>query len=251
MIAAEILALSIRDLTVQIAGRTLIDSVSFDIAQGSTAAIIGPNGAGKSVLLKSIMGFIPKSKGSVSILGVPHDQLRTIASDLSYIPQRFSFDPDLPLTVQGLFTLRSTRKIGMRISEIKRMKSLLTLVGMKNHLQSPIGTLSGGQLQRALVAYSLMLKPKLLILDEPAAGIDVEGQETIYSLLERIKEEENLTLLLVSHELDVVMRYADQVICLNKNMLCAGKPHEVLSNELLSQMYGGPVQHFTHIPHSH
>ena len=239
-------AISVKHLTVILDDQTIIDDISFDVPRGQTTAIIGPNGAGKSVLVKSILGLLPSQHGTVQILGTDHKHYRKIASQVSYIPQSIEVDKNFPLTVRGLFLLKSPQRFGMSSVEEQRMNTLLKLVSMTKATTDRLNTLSGGQIQRVLLAYSLVNKPTILILDEPAAGIDISGQETIYALLQRIQEQRKLTLLLISHELDVVMRYANQVLCLNKKLLCAGLPREVLSNELLTEMYGQPVGHFKH-----
>ncbi len=246
----ETKALEVKNLSVILTGHRIINNISFSVEPGSTTAIIGPNGAGKSVLIKSILRLLPKEKGEIKIFGLPHEQYRKVASEISYIPQHFEYDRDFPLTVKGLFTLKSPRPIGMTSGEKKRMQGLLEKVGMTNHQDKKVSDLSGGQLQRVLIAYSLMDHPKLLILDEPAAGIDVQGQDTVYALLQKSKEEEHLTMILIRHELDVVMQYADQVLCLNQKLLCAGIPKKVLTNEILEKMYGTPVGHFTHDHHA-
>lgn len=239
-------ALAVANLSVELGGHTIIDDISFSVQAGTTIAIIGPNGAGKSVLLKSILRLVPKKSGTITIFGHDHGNLRRISPLISYIPQVVDFDRNFPLTVQGLFALKSSRLIGMKDSERSRMTNLLNMVGGAHLVDKRLSILSGGQLQRVLLAYSLMDFPKLLILDEPAAGIDAQGQETIYHLLNRIQHEEKLTLLIVSHELQIVMQYADQVLCLNKKIICSGIPHKVLTNETLQQMYGAPIGHFTH-----
>lgn len=243
-------AIHAEDLTVKFGSHTVLDSVNFDVPVGKTTAVIGPNGAGKTVLLKSILRLIPITSGKVEIFGTDHQQYRNVAHLLSYIPQKISFDGSFPLTIRGLFSLKSKRPLGMSNEEEQRMISLLDRVGMKKFANAKIANLSGGQLQRVLIGYSLMDQPKLLILDEPVAGIDVQGQQTVYSLLENIQKEKNLTLLLVSHELDIVIRYAEQVLCLNKTLYCSGAPHEVLSEELLAKMYGTPVAHHIHNDHN-
>lgn len=239
-------AIHVHTLRVALGGHTIIDGISFDVPQGQTTAIIGPNGAGKSVLIKALLRLIPKQSGVVEFFGVSHHQYRRVARRISYIPQSLALEPSLPLTVTGLFMLTSTHLWGMSHEEYDRMEELLNLVGLHDKHKALLNTLSGGQLQRVFIAYSLMRQPELIILDEPSAGIDVSGQESIYSLLERIQKEKKVTLLLVSHELDIVMRYANQVLCLNRQLLCAGVPSEVLSNEMLSKMYGSPVAHFKH-----
>lgn len=245
-------AIRVTNLTVALDNHTILENLSFTVPTGQTTAIIGPNGAGKSILLKAILRLLPKVQGSVEIFGIPHEHYRKIAHLVSYIPQKMTFERSFPLTVHGLFSLKSKRTVGMTSDETKRMRDLLQLVGMEHHLNSKISTLSGGQMQRVLLGYSLMDQPQLLILDEPSAGIDVQGQDTVYGLLRRIQQQEHLTLLLVSHELEIVMQYASQVLCLNRQLLCAGVPREVLSNDLLEKMYGSPVGHFAHsYPHPH
>lgn len=239
-------ALEVENLTVDIEGHRILDNVSFTVPIGSTAAVIGPNGAGKSILIKTIMRLLPKTSGRVKIFDVPHEQYKKIAKSLSYVPQRLELDRNFPLTIRGLFSLKSRRSLGMGEADLSRARALLKTVGMEGTEHQRLSTLSGGQLQRVLIAYSLMDKPKLLILDEPAAGIDVSGQESIYMLLQRIQKEEQLTMILISHELDVVMEYADQVLCLNRKLLCAGLPHEALTTEVIHEMYGTPAKHFHH-----
>ncbi len=243
---SSINAVEVRELSVVLGGRTIVDRLSFTVPVGQTTALIGPNGAGKSVLIKSLLRLIPKKSGEVNFFGVAHENYKKIASKVSYIPQRLFVDRSFPLTVQGLFSLRSKIPFGLTTADRERMKKLLAMVGMASVANDQLSTLSGGQLQRILIAYSLLKKPRLLILDEPSSGIDVQGQDTVYTLLERIQHEEQLTLLLVSHELDIVMRFADQVLCLNQKLLCAGVPHEVLSEQILEEIYGDQVGHFHH-----
>lgn len=238
--------LSVDNLSVVLDGHTIVDKVSFTVPAGQTTAIIGPNGAGKSVLIKSLLGLLPIHSGTVHFFGQPLAKYTSIAHRLSYIPQSITFDTSFPITVQELFWLKSPSPFGLPAPDQTRMHELLKLVGMQQYSHARLHTLSGGQTQRVFVAYSLFNKPELLILDEPSAGIDTAGQESIYALLERIQDQEQLALLLVSHELDIVMRYANQVLCLNRQLLCAGVPHEVLSNELLTKMYGAPMGHFHH-----
>ncbi|MBI1833387.1 MAG: metal ABC transporter ATP-binding protein [Candidatus Andersenbacteria bacterium] len=192
------------------------------------------------------MRLLPKTSGDVKIFGIPHENYKEIAPLISYIPQRLAFDDHFPLTVKGLFELKSPRPIGMSVSERTRMEEVLELVSMRTHLHERLSELSGGQLQRVLIAYSLTDHPKLLFLDEPSAGIDVQGQETIYALLDRIRQEEKLTMVLISHELEIIMQYADQVLCLNQRLLCAGAPQHVLTDDLLKEMYGTGVERYEH-----
>lgn len=242
-------ALEVKNLSVSLAGHHILEDITFSVHVGSATAIIGPNGAGKSVLVKAILRLIPKSHGKVTIFGTPHEKYRRVARQISYVPQRINIHRDFPLTVKGLFALKSRRGFGTATADRQRAHALLETTGIVSHENRRLSELSGGQLQRVMLAYSLMDKPRLLILDEPSAGIDVAGQETIYALLKRIQQEQQLTLVLISHELDIVMAYADQVLCLNRKLLCAGVPNEVLSQEMINEMYGAPTRHFHHEPH--
>lgn len=243
-------AVEAQHVSVTLDHHRIIDDVSFVIPQGQTTAIIGPNGAGKTVLLKALLNLLP-STGTITIFDQPHQQYAAVAKLISYIPQRIEIDHAFPLTVRDLFSLKSSRWLGIKKKEQQRMSELLSLVGLTHHARQRLSTLSGGQLQRVMLAYSLMDEPKLLFLDEPSAGIDVQGQETIYALLKRIQEQTHLTMVLVSHELDIVMKYCQQVLCLNKQLLCAGVPRDVLSPELLEKMYGTGVDHFAHTHNPH
>ncbi len=242
-------ALTVSNLTVELDGYTILENISFAVPIGSITAIIGPNGAGKSVLLKCMLKLLPKKSGEIQFFGINHENYRKVAPVISYIPQYFDFDRTFPLTVGGLFSLKSPRLIGMNGVERQRMHDLLAMVGATHLIGKRLSVLSGGQLQRIMLAYSLMDEPKILFLDEPAAGIDMQGQETIYPLLARIHKEERITLVIVSHELQIVMNYATQVLCLNKKLLCSGVPEKALTNEILQQMYGGEVGHFRHDHH--
>jgi len=239
-------ALKIDNLSVELDGHTILKDISFTTDVGSVTAVIGPNGAGKSVLLKCILKLLPKKSGEIEIMGINHNNYQRIAPMISYIPQKINVDRLFPLTVSGLFSLKSPRPISMSGVEKQRMYDLLEKTNTTHLINKRLSILSGGQLQRIILAYSLMDNPKILLLDEPAAGIDVEGQDTIYSLLSRIQKEEKLTMMLISHELQIVMNYATQVLCLNKKLMCAGAPSKVLTNETLQHMYGAEVGHFLH-----
>jgi ABC-type Mn2+/Zn2+ transport system ATPase subunit len=243
------LALNVQNLVVELDKHRIIDGISFQVPIGSVTAIIGPNGAGKSVLIKCILNLLPKQSGTVEIMDTNHDQYHKIAPLVSYIPQYINIDRQFPLTVAGLFSLKSPRPLGLSPIEKRHMNDLLAKTNTRHLINSRLSVLSGGQLQRIILAYSLMDHPKILLLDEPAAGIDAEGQDTIYTLLSRIQHEEKLTMVLISHELQIVMNYADQVLCLNRRLLCAGAPRKVLTNETLQHMYGTEVGHFLHDHH--
>ncbi|MBI2048253.1 MAG: metal ABC transporter ATP-binding protein [Parcubacteria group bacterium] len=231
--------LEIKNLSVFFDGNKVIDDLSFSINKGDVIAIVGPNGAGKSVLFRTLMGLIP-------YLGKINWKP---GLKISYVPQKFTVEKDFPITVKEFLRLRS------RDNNI--IMSALESVGLKNEKQDKhhmeyhllnqrMGWLSGGQLQRVLVAWALLDNPDVLLFDEPTAGIDVGGEETIYNLLKKLNDEMALTVLVISHDLNIVYKYASSVLCLNKEKICFGPPREVLDPQALAKLYGGEAKFYRH-----
>lgn len=217
--------------------REVLKNVSFDLHKGEVLAIIGPNGAGKSVLLRALLGLVPHS-GTISWAKDAH---------IGYVPQRLAVDKDLPLSVQEFFKFKKAGK--------KTMAEVLGAAGLNDEkiLNQRLGTLSGGQLQRVMIAWSLLDHPDVLLYDEPTTGIDAGGEEAIYLLLKRLQDERKLSVVVVSHDLNMVYRYATKVVCINGQMVCFGHPLEVLNSESLSHLYGhesGLYEH-RHEGHTH
>ncbi len=223
----------------------VVDDVSFVIPKGSIVALIGPNGAGKSTLAKMIMGLIKPDKGTITINGKTPESART---SIGYVPQRFTYNPHIPITVEE-FLLLSLYVIGKQDQkQLKIIQKKFSDVGLpKETMKKQLGELSGGQLQRVLIARSLLMKKELLIMDEPVAGLDIEGRKSIHELLKELNQKNGTTVILISHELDTVFRYADNVLCIDKRMLCQGKPKEALTEEILNEMYG--ERHQAHYHH--
>ena len=231
--------LRVKDLKVKFDHHVALDDISFEVKKGETLAVIGPNGAGKSVLFRALLGLIPYS-GKI-------EWAEDI--DVGYVPQRLAIAKDLPLTTEEFFALKEKNK--------KEVRNALTAVGFeedkphKGHLthhvlKRKIGVLSGGELQRVLIAFALLGGPEVLLFDEPTSGVDVSSEETIYGLLHKLQEQKGLTMILISHELQVVYKYATTVICLNKEKVCFGPPREVLDRESLEKLYGGEVGYYHH-----
>lgn len=238
------LALSVRDLTVRYEGqeRPVLDAVSFDLEEGRIGIVIGPNGSGKSTLVKAILGLVA-ADGEVRVFGKPPSEA---SPPPGYVAQRLPFDPTLPLTTREAIRMALARRPDAAQEEAFRHAVEILRIGP--FLDRPLGAVSGGQLKRAMIARALVTRPRLLLLDEPEAGIDVTGEETLYELLEHLVEHERLTVLICSHELELVARYADQVYCLNRRLLCSGTPGEVLTAETLGSLYGAApaVYHHDH-----
>lgn len=229
--------LHIQNLSVVLHEQEILRSLSFEVSRGSIAVIIGPNGAGKTTLIRAIMGLIPPATGEVSIL---NRQPKDVREKIGYVPQRFFVDDALPITVKEFLDLTHTKKGG------RGMKRALKEVGMSGTEFQQLSQLSGGQLQRVLIARALLGKPNLLILDEPVSAIDHAGSRSIYEHLDEIRKKHDVTILTVSHELNVVSKYADQVIGINRELVCDGSPKEVLHKKTFTDMYG---EHAT--PHHH
>jgi zinc transport system ATP-binding protein len=225
--------LKVTGLSVNFGKQKVLDNVSFSVGRDGTLAIIGPNGAGKSVLFRAILGLIPY-EGEVK--WAPNIKI-------GYVPQKLSVQKDLPLTVLEFLRLKENNH-----SEIERVLHSVGIVKEKIS-KTRLGDLSGGEMQRVLIANALLGNPKVLLFDEPTSGVDIAGEETIYGLIERLKKEVDLTIIFISHELDIVYKHATDVLCLNKEKICFGKPHEVIDKETLAKMYGEDVKVYLHHEH--
>ena len=223
------LVLKVRALSVELEGEKVINNLSFEVKKGDTLTILGPNGAGKTVLLKTLLGLLPY-KGEM-------EWKKNIR--IGYVPQRLPFIKDIPLSVKDFLKLKKSSE--------KEIEEILNSVGLKEALlDKKMGDLSSGQFQRILIAWSLIENPLVLLFDEPTTGIDIEGEETVYRLLARLKRDRELTILLVTHDLSVVYTFSNYVVCLNKQPICYGFPQEVLTPENLKRLYGEEVKYYRH-----
>jgi zinc transport system ATP-binding protein len=207
--------------------------LSFQVAKGSSLAVIGPNGAGKTALFHALIGSIPFEG---SIRWAPDVRI-------GYVPQKLDLDRDVPITSWDFLRGRSnvTRGTDAGIARI------LELVGIPEEISKKgIGTLSGGQFQRLLVAFALLGNPSVLLLDEPTAGVDEPGQKRLNELVRNLQEEHGITVLFISHELSAVYQYATNVMCLGGKHACFGPPRKILTPDLLSEIYGSPVGYHVH-----
>ncbi len=224
--------ISVKNLTYKFGDFVALDNISFAIKQGEMTAIIGPNGSGKTTLLKNIIGVYEPFAGSIKIFGKDPSQ---IVKSIGYVPQKFEFDRDIPITVYEFMALEKCEEKKHNRTNIHKS---LQEVGLINIEKNKLGELSGGQFQRVMIAKALLHEKAILIFDEPSTGIDIAGEQTIYDLIKKINKEKGATCLIVSHELNIVNKYADTVICLNKKMICSGAPETVITPENIKQLYG-------------
>ncbi|MBU4315052.1 metal ABC transporter ATP-binding protein [Patescibacteria group bacterium] len=226
--------LEVKNLNVTLDKEKIIDNLSFNVKPGEILTILGPNGAGKSVLLRTLLGFIPY-EGTVTWNKKPR---------IGYLPQGLSQLrlKDLPLTVMDLFALKDSQP------KIQEVKEAIKRVGLETRiLNKTAGHLSGGQFQRMLVAWVLISHPDVLFLDEPMSGIDIGGGETIYSLLDSLQEKEQITIFLVTHDLNIVYQHSTNVLCLSrKSHHCFGAPKKIINKEMLEEIFGAEVKLYEH-----
>ena len=220
--------LKVTNLSVIFPDQEALSRVSFEVQENDSLAIIGPNGSGKSVLLRALVGAVPFSGSIEWASGVR----------IGYVPQKLDLERNLPLTLGDFLATK------IKILDLPKKEVLETLSQVKlapSFLNKKLGFLSGGQFQRALIAFALIGKPNVLLFDEPTSGIDLPREEQIYDMLHRLQDEGGLTLILVSHDLSLVYKHASEVLCLNKSLVCAGVPQEVLTTETLQKLYGDRV----------
>ncbi|MFO0803506.1 MAG: metal ABC transporter ATP-binding protein [Gemmataceae bacterium] len=241
-----------KDLTVVLGGRTILNGITTSIPRGKVTALIGLNGSGKTTLLRALVREHPY-RGEVRF-HCGHDHSKPTPEHIGYVPQKLTLDAKLPLTVKDLLALALSRRplfFGIRKQTLDTIHRLLQRVDMLPHIDQPVEVLSGGQLQRVLLGLALEPRPELLLLDEPAAGIDFKSQQRFYDLIGDLNRDSGVTVLLVSHELSMVSRHAHHVLCLTDGKIqCEGTPHEILTPDNLAKTFGTDMQQFLHYhPH--
>jgi len=214
--------LSARGITLSRGGRALLMGINIDVRQGEIVTLIGPNGAGKTTLVRVLLGMEPADSGGV----------RTKTGlVIGYVPQRFDIDRALPLSVERFLMLGTPAKPAM-------VSGALNDVGAGHVRKHQLAELSGGELQRVMLARALLREPHLLVLDEPARGVDFTGEAELYNLIGRLRSERGLGILLVSHDLHVVMASSDRVVCINRHVCCEGRPVAVASHPEYVRLFG-------------
>lgn len=238
----------IRNLRVTLGGTEILKGLDTDLARGRITALVGLNGSGKTTLLRAVLKEIPY-QGHIRFL-CGHDHSRPAPEHVGYVPQRLRIEANLPLTVRDLFALALQKRpifFGIRRALVTQMGEMLAQVGARLELlDRPMDRLSGGEQQRILLALALYPQPELLLLDEPAAGIDFKDQEKFYDLIARLNRERGVTVLLVSHEMSMVSRHAHQILCLKDGRIECQGPPQVIDPETLRRVFGAETAVFAH-----
>ena len=235
--------IAIRDLNHRISGKYILQDISLEIPDGAFAAIIGPNGAGKSTLVKLIMGLIPLLEGSVTIDGMKQQDWLRLHS-FGYLPQREEYDRTFPATALDivLMGIAGTVSIGRRCSKTQKAKALeiMQQCGIDDKASSFIGTLSGGEFQRVMLARAILSDSPYLILDEPEAGIDRPGVQSFFVLLKQLNEA-GKTIITISHDLHTLSDYCSFLICLNRTLHCHSNM-ELVNADIIHKTFGDSVR---------
>jgi zinc transport system ATP-binding protein len=229
----------IEDLGVRMGSVAVLEHVSLHLHCGQLLALIGPNGAGKTTLLRAMLGELPHT-GALHFLPVRRGS-HEVEPRIGYVPQRLEMDTLAPATVLDLFAAAMSWRsawLGASRRTVRETTERLATVDAANLLHRKLGQLSPGQLQRVLLALALTPVPDILLLDEPVAGVDQAGIELFYQMVSEFRRTYDLAILLISHDLPVVARFADRMIFLKRTILCDGTPREVLSNPVVRQAFG-------------
>jgi zinc transport system ATP-binding protein len=225
----------------------ILDDISFSVEEGDLLGMIGPNGAGKTTLFNCMLGLIEDYDGRIEIFGKDIRKNSKVLQQIGYVPQKKSIEQGFPATVEDVVSLGGTRKPSK-----EKIARAIETVGLSDFKDRRIGELSGGQQQRVFIAKALVNEPRLLILDEPVTGIDVETQNKFYSLVGKLNKENHITIIWSSHDLEAINSIANKVACINKNMFFHGESHEFFENpELLKKYSESSMQAHMHEQHHH
>jgi zinc/manganese transport system ATP-binding protein len=234
--------LSVQGITVRLGGRDVLDDVRFSIRAGEFTGLIGANGAGKTTLLRVILGLQGASAGSVLLEGRARRRSET---RIGYVPQKFAFDPDMPLRARDLVALGiDAQRPGFALPSRKRrarVERMLAAVGARHLADTRIGSLSGGEQQRVLIAHALISAPRLLLLDEPLANLDLPSAQGVVALLARIAADQSIAVLISAHEMNPLLPVLDRVVYLAAGRAASGSTEEVVRADVLSRLYGHHV----------
>ncbi len=236
MTGPPVRVLAVEGATVTFGGRRVLDGVSFSVEAGEFVGLIGANGAGKTTLFRVVLGLLKPSAGTVRHLG----------RRVGYVPQKVAIEPDAPLRARDLVALGlDGERFGVRLpsrSRRERVDRMLEAVGAAAFADARVGTLSGGEQQRVLIAHALVGEPSLLVMDEPLANLDIKSGHEIVELVARLAVEQDLAVLLSAHEMNAILPHMDRVVYLAEGRAVSGTTGEVIRSDVLSELYRYPVK---------
>jgi zinc/manganese transport system ATP-binding protein len=240
-------AIVARDLTASYGSHPIWARGTFAMPSGSFTAILGPNGAGKSTLIRMILGQLPPAGGRLEVLGEPP---RRGNPNIGYVPQGSTFDPELSIRGSDFVGLgvdghRWGVRLGGRSGVAAEVGTAIDAVGASDYADRPLGSLSGGEQQRLLLAQALVGRPRLLLMDEPLSHLDVRNQIAIVQLISEVAKERGLTVLLIAHDVNLLLPHIDLVLYVAHGRLAIGKPSEIISSQRLTEIYSSPVEVLT------
>ena len=237
----------IDNLSVKFGSSIILDKVNLHVNCGEVIGVVGPNGAGKTTLLRTILGEIPyQGKIAFQIEGSASKKPK-----IGYVPQKLQFDLYSPISVTDLVASAISHHpiwVGVNKDLSKKVESVLSLFSAEHLLKRRIGELSGGELQRVLLAIAMTPEPELLLLDEPASGVDVKGLSLFYQIVDDLRKKHDIAVILVTHDLAGVSSYVDRLILLNRSVIAEGEPKEVLLDEKLIKAFGPSLWNISLLP---
>lgn len=245
--------IEVRDLNFGFGGERVLENISFDIGEGEYLGIVGPNGAGKTTLLKILLGLKKPQKGTVKIFGEDVAKIKN-RSIIGYVAQKSAqIASEFPATVEEIVSSGRTARIGLfrkaKAEDRQKIEEAMKLTEVYALRRRLISELSGGQKQRVFIARALAAEPKILFLDEPTVAVDVALSRKFYELLNKLNKELGITILFVSHDLDVIAREVNSVLCLKRTLVCHGSPADFMTRENLEKLYGPNYKIIVHHKH--
>ena len=228
----------------------VLDDVSFTITEGEYLGVIGPNGGGKTTLVKILLGLLKPTSGTVTVFGKDIAEFRD-GFQIGYVPQRLAHaDTQFPAIVREIVASGRTARVGLgrRFKQGDRdaIEKALRVAEVVHIEDRRMGRLSGGERQKVLIARALAGDPNVLILDEPTVGVDIASQEKFYAFLADLNQKHGITIVFVTHDIDVIAREARSVLCLNHGLICHGSPKDFIKEEYMERLYGRKVQFVLH-----
>jgi ABC-type Mn2+/Zn2+ transport system ATPase subunit len=222
-------------------GVRVLEDISFELRAGRFLGVVGPNGAGKTTLMRALLGLVPIASGRIEVLGRPVGASADVARQIGYVPQRHVIAPKFPARVRDVVLMGRLAHFGTwrrpRPKDRAAVSDALAHVGLSDRAERPVGSLSGGEQRRVMLAQALCASERLLVLDEPTIGLDLPAEQAFYALLRNLQRELGLAVIAVSHDLLALAAAADELVCINRTMHVHGNPDEVVHSHALREAY--------------